>query len=98
MERERDRPLACKFPGQSGKPVRIADFEENTQRGGERPELPRRKKSEDATVNSLELEEKKNLASSQRFKGYRTKQNKNKMGKNQLYKTWKMLLGNSKPK
>lgn len=57
-----------------------------------------KKKSEDATVNSLELEEKKNLASSQRFKGYRTKQNKNKMGKNQLYKTWKMLLGNSKPK
>lgn len=52
-----------------------------------------KKKSEDATVNSLELEEKKNLASSQRFKGYRTKQNKNKMGKNQLYKTWKMLLG-----
>lgn len=42
--RERDRPLACKFPGQSGKPVRIADFEENTQRGGERPELPRKKK------------------------------------------------------
>lgn len=36
--------------------------------------------AEETTVNSLELE-KKNLASSQRFKGYKTKQNKNKMKK-----------------
>lgn len=36
MERERDRPLACKFPGQSGKPVRIADFQNKHTHEGQR--------------------------------------------------------------